>query len=69
MLIRARKWIRDTFEPSSRPPLSKVENWVKAGAISGVKIGGELFIEGDHSLREANEPEIEVKKPRRNLLN
>lgn len=47
MLIKARQWIQATFAEGSRPSINTVRKWQQAGEVSGVIIGGILYIEVD----------------------
>ena len=47
MLILARTWIRETFEPGSRPRLADVVEWIKDGEVPGRIIAGMPYIDAD----------------------
>lgn len=47
MLIHARAWIRETFEPGSRPRLADVVEWIREGEIPGRIIGGIPYVDAD----------------------
>lgn len=59
MLIKARIWIRDTFEQGSRPTLAKVTEWVENGSIQGEIVEGEVFV---HANAFAKAPAREVQR-------
>lgn len=44
-LIKARQWIKETFEDGSRPSINTVKKWYENGEIKGVLLGGTLYIE------------------------
>ena len=47
MLILARTWIRETFEPGSRPRLADVVAWIKDGEVPGRIIAGTPYVDAD----------------------
>lgn len=63
MYIEARKWIRQTFAQGSRPPMRKVEQWVKDGDVPGRYFGADLYIADSFATVERDA----VKPPRGKL--
>lgn len=56
-LVKARIWIRETFEPSSRPTLAQVIEWIERDAIPGKIIGHEVFVDADRfAVQAARKP-------------
>lgn len=47
MLILARTWIRETFEPGSRPKLAQVIAWIEAGDVPGRILGDKAYVDAD----------------------
>jgi len=45
MYINARKWIRETFVPGSRPTLRKVRQWVESGELPGQVVGEDVYVD------------------------
>ncbi len=47
MLVKARQWVRETFEDDSKPPLKTVREWVESGEVPGRVIGSQVFVDAD----------------------
>lgn len=57
MLIKARQWIKATFVEGSQPSVNTVRKWHENGEVSGVIIGGILYIEtGDNPQAVGQKP-------------
>lgn len=46
-LVKARNWIREKFEPRSRPTLPDVVRLIEAGEVPGVILGGVPYVYAD----------------------
>ncbi|PCJ46738.1 MAG: hypothetical protein COA99_02055 [Moraxellaceae bacterium] len=46
-LVKARKWIKETFEEGSRPALKEVEGWVSNEDVPGRIITGIVYVDAD----------------------
>lgn len=47
MLIKATKWIKETFEDGSRPRKSTVIRWIEQEQVPGRIIDGEPYVDAD----------------------
>ncbi len=45
MLIKAQRWIEQSFAEGSRPSINTVRKWFNDGEIDGVELGKSLYIE------------------------
>ena len=64
-LVTARRWIRETFEPSSRPKLAQVIEWIERDAVPGKIIDGEPYVDADRFAVQSSKP---TSAPRRSGL-
>lgn len=55
-LVKARLWIRETFEPGSRPRLADVIEWIESEAIPGKVIAGEAYVDADRFAVQSHKP-------------
>ncbi len=46
-LVKATKWVKETFAEGSRPTLQEVGEWVEEEQIPGRIIGPNIFIEAE----------------------
>lgn len=46
-LVKATRWIRDTFELGSRPSPDKVREWVESELVPGRVIGDIVYIDAE----------------------
>lgn len=59
MLILARTWIRETFEPGSRPTLAQVVAWIEAGEVPGRVLGDKAYVDADRfAVAESLPPKL-----------
>lgn len=46
-LVKATRWIRETFELGSRPSLATVKQWIEADEVPGRIINGAVYVDAD----------------------
>jgi len=55
-LVKATRWIRETFEMGSRPSLETVKEWIEAGEVPGRVINGSAYVDADAFAVDVNLP-------------
>lgn len=55
-LVKARRWIRESFEEGSRPALREVRRWVEIEAVPGKVIDGEVYVDADRFAVQSQAP-------------
>ena len=56
LLIHVTKFIKRYFDDTSRPSRTQVQEWVKKGAIPGLLIDQDLYIDQDRFERMLSSP-------------
>lgn len=67
-LVKARLWIRDTFEPGSRPRMADVIEWIESDAIPGKIIAGEAYVDADRFAVQSPAPQPPARRSGVELL-